>query len=294
MQDAAWRHARDLSCWSGPVDPLPLAGGLSNTNFTVEDGGRRFVVRIGGDVPEHGVWRFNEISVSAAAHRAGLAPSVVHHENGVLVLEYVESGRTLDPDMAKAPSMLPRIVELIRHCHHELPNFLDVPGPMFWVFHVNRRYGRMIREGDGRWRDKLPDWLELNAEFEKAVGPIEPVFCHNDLIAANLIDDGRRLWLIDWEYGAWNSALFDLANLATNNSFSDGQEDRLLTLYFGEAPDAALLRRFSAMKAASLLRETLWGLVSETHSRLDIDYPAYTNYNAARFEAALRSYKSHL
>jgi hypothetical protein len=40
------------------------------------------------------------------------------------------------------------------------------------------------------------------------------------------------------------------------------------------------------MKCASLLRETLWSMISEIHSTLDFDYAAYTAENLARFERA--------
>ena len=50
MSDLLARAAA-LPCWSGKVTPQPLKGGITNANFLVEDGGRRFVVRIGDDIP---------------------------------------------------------------------------------------------------------------------------------------------------------------------------------------------------------------------------------------------------
>ncbi|MGB3023075.1 MAG: choline kinase, partial [Methyloceanibacter sp.] len=79
-----------LPIWSGPVDPLPLAGGITNQNFTVEDRGRRYVVRVGDDIIVHGVLRANEVAASRAAHLAGLSPGVVHAEPGILVLDFIE------------------------------------------------------------------------------------------------------------------------------------------------------------------------------------------------------------
>ena len=78
-------RARALPIWSGPVDPQPLGGGITNVNFLVEDAGRRVVVRIGDDIPVHGVMRFNELAASRAAHAAGVSPAVVHAEPGALV-----------------------------------------------------------------------------------------------------------------------------------------------------------------------------------------------------------------
>jgi len=280
-------RAAGLACWDAPVKPVPLAGGLSNSNFTVEHGGRRYVVRIGEDVPEHAVWRFNEVSVARAAHAAGLSPAVHHHEQGAMVLDLIADGHSLEPADVRVPEMLERVVDLVRRCHQQLPAHLEVPGPMFWVFNVNRRYARLIEREGGRLHERLPELMQWNDACERMVGPIQPVFCHNDLLAANLIDDGGRLWLIDWEYGGWNGGLFDLANLASNNGFDENAEDRLLGLYFGGASGPDERCRFEAMKAASLLRETLWSLVAERHSHLAIDYVAYTEENLTRFERAL-------
>src|SRR5664279_493601 len=67
-----------LACWSGPVTPEPLTGGITNKNYTVRDRGERFVVRIGDDIPVHQVMRFNELAASRAAASAGLSPAVIH------------------------------------------------------------------------------------------------------------------------------------------------------------------------------------------------------------------------
>jgi thiamine kinase-like enzyme len=122
--------------------------------------------------------------------------------------------------------------------------------------------------------------------LERAVGPIELKFGHNDLLAANLIDDGSRLWLIDWEYGGFNSPLFDLGNLASNNGLQPAQVEWLLAAYDGQAPAPARRRALAAMTCASLLREAMWSMVQEMHSALPIDYVAYTAENLGRFEAA--------
>jgi thiamine kinase-like enzyme len=132
----------------------------------------------------------------------------------------------------------------------------------------------------------LPRLESISAILEREVGSIQLVFGHNDLLAANFIDDGRRLWLVDWDYAGFNSPLFDLGGLASNNQLDAEQEQWLLEAYFDTPPDALLVHRYQAMKCASLLRETMWSMVSEIHSTLDFDYAQYTEENLARFEAA--------
>ena len=276
-------RAARLACWKGDVAPEPLGGGISNVNFTVEDAGERYVVRIGEDIPVHGVYRVNELASSRAAHAAGIAPEIVHAEPGALVIRWVD-GRTLEPADVRDPTTLERIVRTVIRCHRDIPAHFRGTTPIFWVFQVVRGYARTLREDGGRMVGRLDDLLGRAAHLETVVGPVEIVFGHNDLLAANLIDDGDRVWLIDWEYAGFNSPLFDLGGLASNNELDVAQERWLMERYLGTSVGASQLRSYAAMKCASLLREAMWSLVSELHLEIDFDYAAYTEENLERFE----------
>jgi len=180
--------------------------------------------------------------------------------------------------------MLGRIVSLIRSCHYEIPRYLRGPVLMFWPFHVIRGYAYAIIASDTQRAPLMSELLDQAELLEDTVSMIEIVFGHNDLLAANFIDDGDRLWLVDWDYAGFNSPLFDLAGLVTNNELSRDGESALLEMYFGSQLDELSLERYRAMKCVSLLRESLWSMVSETQSTLNIDFAAYTKENLARFE----------
>ncbi|GMQ95885.1 MAG: phosphotransferase family protein [Gammaproteobacteria bacterium] len=289
MSSALQRVSR-LACWKGSVEPRPLSGGITNQNFVVDDAGERYFVRIGDDIPIHGIMRFNELAASRAAAAAGVSPQVVHHEPGALVMRFIE-GETLDEARVREPASLERIVPLIKRCHDEIPVHLRGPTLVFWVFQVIRDYAGTLRDGDSRMLGALPRLLEISATLEREVGPVQLIFGHNDLLAANFIDDGGRLWLVDWDYAGFNSPLFDLGGLASNNRLDPDQEAWVLSEYFGTSADAALMRRYQAMKCASLLRESMWSMVSEIHSRIDFDYVGYTDENLARFESAWAAFQ---
>jgi thiamine kinase-like enzyme len=289
MQESSAARVAALAIWFGRVNPQPLTGGITNQNFTVEDGGRRYVVRVGSDILVHGVVRANELAASQAAHLAGLSPRVVHAEPGILVLDFIE-GRTFSAEDVRNPANFERLVNMVRRCHRDIPQHLRGPAAMFWVFHVVRDYAHTLREGNSLHAPLLPDLLARAARLETAIGPIEVIFGHNDLLAANFIDDGHRLWLLDWEYAGFNSPLFDLGGLASNSELSPEQAEQVLSLYFGKSVDDRLRRRAAAMTAASLLRETMWSMVSEIHSTVDFNYAAYTAENLRRFEAAYSAF----
>jgi thiamine kinase-like enzyme len=108
------------------------------------------------------------------------------------------------------------------------------------------------------------------------------------------MDDGQRLWLIDWEYGAFGTAMFDLANIASNNSFDDAGERVILETYFEKSPSPGIERAFYAMKAASAMREAVWGMVSELHLNAPgVDYVAYAAEYLGRFETVYAGYLSN-
>lgn len=278
-------RAARLSFWSGRVEPAPLAGGITNTNFTVEDRGQRFVVRIGDDIPVHHVSRKAELAAARAAHAAGLAPEILHAEPGALVMPWID-GRTLTPEDVRDPAMLARIVPLLRRCHAEVGRRLEGPAPLFWVFHVCRDYARTLQRGRSRMLAELPRLMAMNDRLEALVGDVGLVFGHNDLLAANILDDGRRLWLLDWEYAGFNSPLFDLGGLASNSELPPEREEWLLDAYFEGAVTPDLRRRYAAMRCASLLREAMWSMASELHSTIDFDYAAYTAENLGRLGRA--------
>jgi thiamine kinase-like enzyme len=287
----AMARVEALTCWSGRVQPEIIKGGITNANFRVEDAGRRYFVRIGDDIPVHGVMRFNELAASRAAAECGLSPKVVHAEPGALVFEFVD-GKTLAAEDVRRPEMLARILPLIRKCHREMPLYVTGPALIFWVFHVLRDYGHSLEAGDSRHVAALPRLLSIAAELEKAVGAVEIVYGHNDLLPTNFIDGGERLWLIDWDYAGFNSPLFDLANLCSNNEVPADDEAKLIEAYFERRADGDLMRRYHAMKCASLLRETMWNMISEIHSTLDFDYATYTAENLSRFERALGDFRN--
>lgn len=279
----------NLPIWQGVPKAEPLGGGITNLNFLVEDAARRVVVRIGDDIPVHQILRFNELSASRAAHAAGVSPAVIYHEPGALVIAFIH-GRTLTAADFADDAVLDQALALLKRAHREIPQHLRGPALTFWVFHVLRDYAGTLRDGGSGYVAALPELLQQAALLESAVGQIDLVFGHNDLLPANFLHDGARLWLIDWDYAGFNSPLFDLGGLAANNGLNEAQETRMLTGYFGRAPDAQLWRQYRAMKAAAALREALWSMVSEQHSELDFDFASYTVQNLSTYQAAFAAF----
>ncbi len=153
---------------------------------------------------------------------------------------------------------------------------IEGPAFLFWPFHVVRDY---LRQLQGQLPpDVLARWAALNEALERLQPPLPLIFGHNDLLPANFLDDGVRLWLIDFEYAGFGTCLFDLAGAASNAGMTADQARALIRAYLGAAPDAAFLRAFDAMQVASLLREMLWAHVSALHlSAPGVNYATYAD-----------------
>ena len=281
---------RAMPCWSGRIEIAPLKGGISNESYLVHDGAGRHVVRFGKDYPFHHVFRDRELMTARAAHAAGFGPAVHFAEPGVMVSAYLGAKTFGAADVVAERR---RVARVLRRFHTEMPAEISGAAFLFWPFHVVRDYARTLKAGNSRMTRHLPGYLVLADELEAAQAPLPIVFGHNDLLPANILDDGERLWLIDFEYAGFSTAMFDLAGATSNAGLSPEQADDFLAAYFGGVPDAALRRSHVAMQCASLLREAMWSMVSELHlTAPGADYVGYTTENLDRLDQAVDHYRS--
>ena len=288
MTDKHIKIIKKLTIWKGEIDIKSLGGGLTNHNFLVIDGSQKLVVRLGKDILEHHVLRSNELISSKAAYEAGVGPEVVFNAPGVLIIKYIESQTMSAKDVR---DNIDKIIPLIKKVHYEVPKKLFGPAMIFWVFHVVRNYAKFLESKNSSHIPIINKLLSCNDLLEKISSPRQIVYGHNDLLHANFLNDGSKIWLIDWEYSGFNDPLFDLGGLSSNNDFSKDEEMCLLETYFDNKIDPELIKKYQTMKCASLLRETMWSMVSELTSKIDFDYEKYTQDNLAKFEASFKKLK---
>lgn len=278
-----------LPCWTGPITAVPLTGGLSNESWKVTDATGSHVARFGRDFPMHHVERTRETMVARAAHAAGFAPAVEFSAPGVMVSAFIPARTWTAEDVRANPQ---RVGRLLRRFHQDLPAHVAGTAVIFWPFHVIRDYARTLAAGGSAFLPGNTRLLGLASSFEAAQLPLPIVFGHHDLLPANFLDDGDRLWLIDFEYAGFGTAMFDLAGAAANAGMQDEEAAQLLAAYFGHEPDAALWRAFDAMQGAALVREAMWAMVSDLHlSAPGADYKAYAEENMAKLDSFLHRYQ---
>lgn len=275
-----------LPIWQNKIIIEELKGGITNQNFLIIDGIKKYVARLGNDIPEHLISRSNELIASSAAAKCKISPNVVFYDEGILILDFIKS-TTLTKQGIK--DNIVDIISIVKKIHNEIPKNIYGQSLIFWVFHVIRNYAKFLKDNDSLYVKSLAELLEKSTRLELISSPYEIVFGHNDLLPANFLHDGSRIWVIDWEYAGYNSPLFDLGGLATNNNFELKEEIFLLENYFEKKIDDNLLLKFNSMKCASLLRETMWSMVSEISSKIDFNYSQYTQENINKFNEAFKS-----
>lgn len=283
------KHVLELPCWDGAVSAEPLKGGLSNESWKVTDARGAHVVRFGRDFPVHHVDRTREAMSARAAHAAGFAPEVEYTARGVMVCAFITAKTWVAADVRSNPE---RVGRLLKDFHRRLPAHVTGTPVIFWPFHVIRDYARVLREGESPFLGGVPRLLRLSEVFEAAQIPLPIIFGHHDLLPGNFLDDGERLWLIDFEYAGFGTAMFDLAGAAASAEMDEPQSEALLRAYFDAAPEDATWRAFDAMQGAALIRESMWAMVSDIHlAAPGADYKAYTAENLARLSNFLNRYR---
>ena len=269
-----------IPIWKNKIIISKIDGGITNQNFLVEDGINKYFVRVGKDIPEHLVFRSNEIIASKVASSLQISPKVIFNNDDLQVIDFV-NGSTLDEKGIK--ENLNSIISIIKKVHFDMPKNLYGQSMIFWVFHVIRHYSKFIEENKSKYTSMLAELLKKSDLIEKNSSPFQIVFAHNDLLPANFIKGDKQIWLIDWEYAGYNTPLFDLGGLSSNNNFNEKDDIILLENYYEQKVTDEIIKKFKCLKSASLLRETMWSMVSEITSKIDFDYGSYTNENLIKF-----------
>jgi len=250
--------------WVGKdVSIHPLSGGLTNTNFKVDVDGVPHFVRVPGESTELlAIDRKNEYYNTKAASEAGVAPKVLFYlpEYNVMVIEFL-NGKTMSKDFLNEKGMPTRMAHAIKKLNQG-PRFLTD----FNMFRLTEYYlslckVRNIRIPDG-YLQRMPTVAQI--EMSMNVMPLATVPCNNDLLGENYIDDGKQLWLIDYEYSGNNDPTFELGNTCQEMQFNDDQIREVCAAYFGKSTPEMIAR----MKLNMIMSDIGWGLWAAIQTKI--------------------------
>jgi thiamine kinase-like enzyme len=250
---------------------VELPGGLTNRNLRVEDRhGRRVVIRLSNPQAEVlGVDRDVEHRCALFAAETGIGPRVLVRlpEQQALVIEWID-GRSLTTDDLDDDRTLERIATACRRLHAGRPLRRRIN-----MFDLQRSYLDIVRQSGYRLppgyleRSPLVDTLRLAMSAHPE--PLVP--CHNDLLPANVIEAGDRLWFIDFEYAGDNEPSFELGNLWSEAALAPERLEALVATYFGVV-SPGILARARLWGLMAKWGWVLWASIQDATSTVDFDF----------------------
>ena len=279
---AALRHAPGYEGVPETSD-IQRLGGLTNLVYRVAPPGKpAVIVRIPGAGTEDYINREVELHNAQVAARAGISAPVIwgDPESGVMISECIENIVTMTPENFKTrKGAAGRAGVAFRRLH-------DAPEPFEFRFELFA----MIDDYLGILSGKTVDLPEGYHKIVAAAQPIKALLeekpavlkpCHCDPLCENFLDDGRRMWIVDFEYSGMNDPLWDLGDLSVEAGFDATQDGEMMRAYFGAEPSLAQQGRMVIYKAMCDLLWTLWGLIQHADGNPAEDFWAYS---VGRFE----------
>jgi HAD superfamily hydrolase (TIGR01509 family) len=254
------------------VNPIDL--GITNRNYRISVAGSSYMLRLPGARTEVlGINREYEAEAARRAAELGIGPPVFGELAGVgtLITEFVPGSHASSEEFQRR---LQPLMEAVMRFHRSPPIRGRFPIHRVVEWHARDAASLGVQPPE-LYESLLPRSHAIEAAFASHPQPETP--CHNDLLPANVLFDGDRVWLLDFEYAGMNDRFFDLGNLSVNSQFTDESDELLLTVYFGGMTNARWAR-LQLMKLMSEFREGMWGVVQQAISTLvHVDFVQYAD-----------------
>ena len=257
-------------------------GGMTNLVHLVETKDVNIIVRIPGEGTESYINRATELTNATAAWRAGISAEVIWADvkTGVMISRAIDGVETMTPTLFRTRSGSPmRAGKALAKLHNSGETF-DF---RFELFTMIEDYLKVLSTKDVNLPDGYHDIVKAANPVKEVLdaNPIPLTPCHCDPLCENFLDDGKNMWIVDWEYSGMNDPLWDLGDLSVEAGMDDTQEAKLLSAYFGAEPTAAQKGRVIIYKAMCDLLWTLWGLIQLADDNSADDFWVYAT---GRFE----------
>lgn len=272
-------------------------GGLTNLVYRVESASEVLIVRIPGVGTEGYIDRAVELNNAHAAARAGISAQVLWGDaaSGVMISQSLDPITTMTPNLFKTrKGAAERAGKALATLHTSGETFQF----RFELFAMIDDYlgilaGKASTLPDG-YHDIVAAAQPVKQMLVANPAPLAP--CHCDPLCENFLDDGTRMWIVDWEYSGMNDPLWDLGDLSVEAGFDAAKDMEMLRAYFGRAPERAEIGRMVIYKAMCDLLWTLWGLIQHSDGNEAEDFWAYSVGRFDRCKALMQNpeFATHL
>lgn len=272
-------------------------GGLTNMVFQVELENQSLVVRLPGDGTEEFIDRHVELNNARAAEQAGISAEIVwaDPDSGIMISEFIHNAATMTPELFRQrKGSLERVAKCLKALHSSGVGF-DF---QFDLFGVIDSYCLILENKQQAFPTGFSEAIRACSPIKQKLleANIELAPCHCDPLSENFLDDGKRVWLVDWEYSGMNDPLWDLGDLSVEAEFDVDQDQRLLQAYYGRDATQSELGRMVMYKATCDLLWALWGLIQHVNGADAEDYYVYALQRFARCDVLMKdqAFQDHL
>ncbi len=272
-----------IPVFQGQEDRVTLErlGGLTNLVYRAVFDGKDYILRLAGEGTEDYIDRKVEGHNAKVAAGAGVSADVLFFDDsdGLMLASFIP-GETMSPELFQSTQGAPNRAALAFRAMHNCDQPFEF---RFELFSMIDDYLKILNDLGATLPDGYHDVVRDADTVRRALDahPAKLAPCHCDPLCENFIDDGEKMWIVDWEYSGMNDPLWDLGDLSVEAGFSDAQDAEMLAAYFGAPPTDAQYGRMVIYKAMCDLLWTLWGLIQHANDNPVDDFWAYA---VGRFE----------
>ncbi len=278
MNDEVFEALSSIDGFSGldsESTVITRLGGLTNRNYKIDCERGSYVLRLAGEGTGDYIDREAEFYNASIASEAGVNAEIVHFDTaeGTMICRYIDNAVTMDIEGLRNPHALRRTGQSFRQLHECDRDFRG----QFELFQQVDQYLAVLRELGADLPEGYSE-VQKDAEQVRAALSMHPLPnkpCHCDPMVENCIDDGDKMFIIDFEYAGNNDPMWDLGDISVEGDFSAEQDDEFMTAYFGQAPNSFDVGRMVMYKAMCDLLWTLWGVVQHANGNPVDDFWAY-------------------
>ncbi len=288
--EAALANLPQFAAGKAEISSITRLGGLTNLVYRVDTVDEKLIVRIPGAGTESYINRVAELHNARIAQRAGVSARILwaNSETGVMITRLIDPAVTMTPALfASRANAAARAGVALRQLH-------TAPAPFqsrFELFAMIDDYLDVLKQKQATLPEGYAAVVTAAEPVKAALAahapPLAP--CHCDPLCENFLDNGQRMWIIDWEYAGMNDPMWDLGDLSVEAGFTPAQDAEMLTAYFGAPPSAAHHGRMVIYKAMCDLLWTLWGLIQHVERNPAEDFWAYATQRFGRCKTLMNS-----
>lgn len=270
------------------VENLGIIGGMTNLNYLIDVAGERYIVRIPGNGTSTIINRQQELQNLKLGSALGINPELIYFnvENGMKITREIENAKPIAQE-EKNEALLKKVANIFKTLHHSEETMNNT----FHLFAMMDEYERLALNAESNFYDgfeEVKDEILLLQQKYNQI-PVKLAPCHIDPACSNfLIDEERKVYLIDWEYGGMFDALWDIAAFSLEAGLTFEKEELFYESYFQRTVTEEENEQLLMHK---IFQDYLWSLWTLFKEETGDNFGLYGRHRFERAKENIQRYK---